>query len=351
MTTGNSFDALRLFAALLVVYGHAHPLSGMGSPHVAGNAVQAIGVKIFFVISGYLILGSWQRDPSALRFLFRRALRIMPGLAVVVLASACVLGPLVSTLPSSDYFANARTWDYIANNIAFRPQYDLPGVFAANPYPTAVNGALWSLPAEVAMYLLGPLVCIVGAWALRSARWALALATGLLVLLSMWCVRWAPPAATPVVWGTSVLSFLDVAPYFLLGGLVAAFRWERALHPIVAAAAWFALTLVPLPALVAELALYLVLPYTVLALGLASTRLGSAVHRFGDVSYGVYLYGFPVQQCVAMLVPEVRGQPWLNIAWTLAPLLLLATLSWRCVERPLLRFKPASLQPREPSIP
>ncbi|WP_082498079.1 acyltransferase [Pseudorhodoferax sp. Leaf267] len=339
MKSSNNFDVVRLLAALLVVYGHAYPLTGSVSPFFAGNSVQSIGVKIFFVVSGYLIIGSWQRDPSIGRFFQRRALRIMPGLCVVIVLSAFILGPLVSVLPMSEYFESPRLWTYVMNNFAFRPQYDLPGVFGSNPYPVAVNGSLWSLPAEVAMYFIGPMVCVLGGLLFRSARWGVFLGSFLLMGLSIWFVRIAPPSAHPVFYGTSLLSFLDVAPYFLIGALYTLFKWDLKVSPLLAAAMWMSLSLVQFPGVSAELALYAVLPYTVLALGLQHTNFSSRLHQFGDVSYGVYLYSFPLQQLFAYVFPLGHASPWINTALTLPALLILATMSWRLVERPLLKFK------------
>src|SRR5947208_1034364 len=89
----NNFEQLRLFAAVLVVYGHSYALTGAQAPGFAANSVSTLGVKIFFCISGYLVAQSWIRDPSLPRYLTRRALRIFPALAVVVLVSTFLLGP------------------------------------------------------------------------------------------------------------------------------------------------------------------------------------------------------------------------------------------------------------------
>src|SRR5258708_22620705 len=84
----NNFDLLRLIGAVLVIYGHAYPLTGSVSPGFAGNGIATVGVKIFFVISGYLGALSWVRDGNLARFFFRRCLRIFHSLiAVATIAS------------------------------------------------------------------------------------------------------------------------------------------------------------------------------------------------------------------------------------------------------------------------
>lgn len=155
----NNFDALRLLAATVVVYGHAFPLTKTAQVVILGNSVESLAVKVFFVISGYLISESWLRDPQINRFLIRRALRIFPALIVVVLLSVLVLGPLATTLSIAGYFGNISVLMYL-KNIFLYPVYYLPGVFQSNPYPIAVNGSLWSLPVEFSMYLLTPLLLL-----------------------------------------------------------------------------------------------------------------------------------------------------------------------------------------------
>ena len=124
-------------------------------PIVFGIPLTQLAVGVFFVISGYLISGSWERRPQLPRYLTNRVLRIIPGLFLVVVVSAFVLGPLVTTLAAGDYFTDGGTYSYLRNAVLI-PNYALPGVFAGNPFPGAVNGSLWTLPAEFACYLVVP---------------------------------------------------------------------------------------------------------------------------------------------------------------------------------------------------
>jgi peptidoglycan/LPS O-acetylase OafA/YrhL len=163
----NNLDALRMIGAFLVIYGHCYALKGMPERHfLSWLPLGPLGVYIFFTISGYLVVDSWRRDPNLWRFAARRSLRIFPGLAVCVLLSAFVLGPILTPLPLRTYFTHSQVTDYLAN-IALDIHYSLPLVFATNPYPHIVNGSLWSLPVEFAMYVI---VALVGA--VRGNRWA-----------------------------------------------------------------------------------------------------------------------------------------------------------------------------------
>lgn len=160
------FDWLRLGGALAVLIGHSFVLLGRPAPF--GIDWHVYGVLLFFLVSGYLIAGSWRADPRFLRFAEKRARRIMPGLVAVVLLTALLLGPLLTTSP--DYWPGALR--YIWRNVLLLPLHALPGVFEGNPQP-AVNGSLWTLPVEVFCYVLTPLLVFAGRWACLAAAAAL----------------------------------------------------------------------------------------------------------------------------------------------------------------------------------
>jgi peptidoglycan/LPS O-acetylase OafA/YrhL len=150
----NSFDFARLWAALLVLYSHAFAIGGAPEPVIAGFcSLGSLGLLIFFSISGYLVSMSWLSDGSVVRFAIRRSLRIFPALTVVILLSTFVLGPIVATVPMRVYFHHPATYRYLAN-IGLYVSYYLPGCFEHVPIANAVNGSLWSLPAEVLMYII-----------------------------------------------------------------------------------------------------------------------------------------------------------------------------------------------------
>jgi peptidoglycan/LPS O-acetylase OafA/YrhL len=88
-------------------------------------------------------------------------------LATVVLLAMLVLGPSVTTLPLRDYFSHSLTWDYL-HNILLQIRFSLPGVFADNTFPNAVNGSLWTIPIEVSCYAV---LAAAGALGLMRWRW------------------------------------------------------------------------------------------------------------------------------------------------------------------------------------
>ncbi|MEO5873728.1 MAG: acyltransferase, partial [Streptosporangiaceae bacterium] len=150
----NAFDLLRLVGAVGVVAQHSWVLAGSGDPMGPFKGVSLM-VDAFFAASGYLITSSWLADPSARRFGLRRALRIYPAYAVVIVLAALVVGPLATDLSPGAYFGNPLTWEYLGKNLLILPMtYDLPGVFTGNPLPLVVNGSLWSLRLEMICYVL-----------------------------------------------------------------------------------------------------------------------------------------------------------------------------------------------------
>jgi len=338
----NGFDGLRLVAAAMVIFGHAFPLTGHTSPGLFANGVQTIGVKVFFVISGYLITKSWLSDPDLRRFWTKRALRIMPGLFAVCMISILVVGPLFTELPILEYFRNGRTIGY-ASILALYPQYDLPDVFVKNIYPNVVNGSLWSLPIEIAMYCGVPL--LVGRYGLPG-RIYVAVATVGLFAASIYFVRIAPPATPPVIWGSSLISTLDVAYYFYAGASIAIFRLDRYFDAYTAGVVFVIASWLPLDYVWGEVVLALTLPYFVVSLG--KIRSALLVRLDGhDYSYGLYLYGFVVQQIIVHLMGPSSAL--LNAAIALPITAICAAISWFLVEKRALGFKPEVTKQSEPA--
>jgi len=327
----NNLDLVRLFAASLVIYSHSFVLLGLPEHPAMWITPGPLGVYIFFAISGFLIAGSWDSDPHLFRFLTRRALRIFPGLAVCVLLSILILGPVMTTLTAKGYFAHPYTRGYLGN-IALYISYQLPGVFSRNPYPLAINGSLWSLPVEFSLYLLAAVLGMV----FRANRWVW---LGAFVLFAIGCAFWAyrnPPIV--VFYGMDTRQIAISGVYFVAGACFHKFDLKRYLSTSSVVAALLLLMCLMAWPEAQRLASWILLPWAVLGFGLAySERLMSLV-RFGDYSYGVYIYAFPIQQTIAHLFPGIRQPTFL--AFSLAATFVAAALSWHLVEKPALQFKP-----------
>jgi peptidoglycan/LPS O-acetylase OafA/YrhL len=319
----NNFDALRIAAAAAVILGHASELRGHPDemPVVFGVPLTQLAVGVFFVISGYLITGSWQRRPRLPRYLTNRVLRIIPGLLLVVVVTAFVLGPLVSALPVGEYFASGGTYSYLSNAVLI-PNYALPGVFSGNPYPGAVNGSLWTLPAEFACYLVVPVIGLLPR-RLKVPGWAgFALACVAITLFTHIDFFGARVESASLMW-----------VFFAGGALVRlgiAKRRLRADVAVIVGIIWLAVVAVrPQWGLYAA---WIALPYCLLAFGVRSTPVLRHASRYGDLSYGLYVWAFPVQQSIIYVFGVL---PWaLDVVMVAVVSGALAYGSWHLVERP-----------------
>ncbi|RYB95248.1 acyltransferase [Nocardioides oleivorans] len=325
----NNFDVLRLLAAWAVLVSHSYALVGLREPlHQLDTSLGHVGVLIFFAVSGLLIRRSWELDPSPRDFWIKRALRLLPGLAVVALATAFVLGPLVTRVSLGTYFTSPETWIYPFRLVLLVPfGADLPGVFSDSIYGASVNGPLWSLPVEVFAYLLLFLMGVTGVLRSRAAVTALAVA-GL-----AWAAWWVT-VTSPSLGAVSVLAAFALA--------AATYGWRDRVvlsHPVAVAA----LVVCALAGLGPESLSVVV--WTVGAVYLsfwfayALPPVGRVLTRFGDASYGLYIWAFPVQQTIVQVLGD-DIHPWLLVAVATPIVWVLAIASWRLVERPALARKP-----------
>ncbi|HEY0199938.1 MAG TPA: acyltransferase [Rhodanobacter sp.] len=325
----NNFDGLRLLAALLVLFSHQFVFLGRLEPSPAGDSLGMIAVMIFFVISGYLVTESWYRDPHLTRFALRRLLRLWPALAVATVAIA-LISAFITTLPAHEYFGSA-TRKFIIANTQFRTIYQLPGVFdvtPANASLSAVNGSWWTIPVEARCYVY---LAVLGAIGLRR-RWLSVLASTLVVLMY---VKTLPGHSRADPFDN--FCFFYVA-FFMTG--VCARQYEvglrRARIPLLCAgvACLLAAALFDQP----RLGEWVVIAPLTLLIGNRSTPVIRSAGRFGDLSYGIYLYAYFLQQVVVKFWPGPAPLAGSLVLATLATVTL-AWLSWHAVEAPALRLK------------
>lgn len=329
----NNFDVLRLFAAWSVLVSHSFALTGRAEPlHQFGTTLGNVGVLVFFAVSGLLIRRSWEYDPSPRDFWTKRALRLIPALAAVAVLTAFVLGPLVTSRSPASYWSSPETWFYpVRVTLLYTFDAPLPGVFDANVHP-GVNGPLWSLPVEVFAYLLLFLLGISGLLARR------AVVTTVAVLSLVWAAVWVPNTS-------DAIGATYVVAAFAVGA--AAYTWRDRL-----VLSWpVALALVPVcvvtglgPTSLRVVTWTLAAVYLCYWFAYALPPVGRVLTRFGDASYGVYIWAFPVQQTIVQVAGEDAG-PWLVILVATPIVWLLAITSWRLVERPALRHKPRPTAP------
>lgn len=345
----NSFNALRLIAALLVFHTHHYALNGVQESRLPwfNTPYSGIGVGMFFAISGYLVAKSANRDPEIWSFLWKRAVRIMPGLTVNVLFMV-LLGALVTTVSTSEYFGSQMTREFLFRNIfiAFNdPLYTLPGVFENNP-GFGVNGSLWTLPYEISLYFVIGLLFFCA----RSATIRIvALSICLALSFSLMIFEHYNPAAN---YSFRVWNWLTTRPFgvcgllFFTGAIVGLTSQNRSIlsiaQGIIAVCiflAWGGTTLV---------SAYLLLAIATICAG--ESKILRLPHKFGDISYGVYLYAFPIQQAAIHFLGTDHFVASYVVA--LALTIACASISWWLIEKPMMRLKDSfSFGRRRTAIP
>lgn len=353
----NNFDMIRLAMALLVVWSHCFALSvgnedrepfsiATNGFYNAGN----IGVWTFFIISGFLITASFERSSSLASYFGKRIRRIYPGYLVATSICAFIVTPIFAppgfTLGIGDIL---RT---IGGNLLLDNHFPIPKLFADNPIH-AINGSLWSIKFEFLCYVGTALLCLV---ALRARRWAALIVYA--VIVAIWCwldLTGRKPGGNPLIFaaiGWPYRWFL-ILPNFL-AGMLAYLHRDRLLRstPLLVAAliACFA-TLNIGGALPAGIVLghFLVPPtmaYLVLWIAYHPAIPGRNIARFGDFSYGTYLYAFTIQQ---MLVATTALPFWLFVLLSMVLSLCAGIASWHLVERHFLRSgsHPAEHEPQK----
>ncbi len=332
----NNFDALRLTFASMVVLFHMGYLSQVSSLAWMTHISATFAVQAFFVVSGFLVTMSFENSSSVRSCASKRFRRIVPAYVTVVFAAALALSEL-SVLPLHEYFTNREFWRYLGYNLVLSnfSAPSLPGVFESN-FVTAVNGSLWTIKIEVAFYCFVPILVMASR---RFTPHKVLLTVFTLAILWKLAFNFAA-AATGLEIYTKLAKQLPGQLSFFAGGAWAFYRtrgggtaplWAAA----VAAAAYATSGDGWLSDCVAPLAVTAIVYWA----AVAGPRL-PRVARYGDFSYGVYLFHFPlIQALIALGVYRWSASTGaLILAVALASC---AALSWHWVEQPMLHRRPA----------
>ncbi len=322
----NNFDFLRLVAALAVLISHIPPLHGRS---YGLSTLGAFGVFTFFAISGYLVSASWERDPSLYRFVTRRALRIVPALLAAVGISALIVGPLATRLTTSDYFEHPHFWSYVRSVFLYPVTFSLPAVFEKNPLPHVVNGSLYTLPIEVFMY---GLLLVANATIARLTHMRVPVYAALLVA----CYGLELHHVEGLFLTMPLAELVRCASCFFAGCLM----WHVRLRTHTLG--WLWLPAIVLLAFARNTAIEIwallwVVPICAVAFATASYAVVRRFGRWGDISYGLYIYAFPIQQSLMHWWPDLGL--WSFSLLSVGLSMLAGIASWHLLEHPVLRLK------------
>ncbi len=336
----NNFDFLRFAAAVVIVVTHAYALRlgyagvGLDDPVILiGEAALAA----LLVTSGYLIAASWESTASPLRFAWKRFLRVVPALTVVIIITLFVIGPLMTSLPTGEYFA-ALFSPAGVTTAPFFEDGSVIGLFQENPW-TYVNGSLWTIPVEVFMYGVVAVLGIAGLLRRKSALLSLAV-----INILAWMYWFDDPRMAKV----------RFTLYFLIGAYLYIHRERIPYRPVVAGGLLLVLglsALTPYSAVTGMIAI----PYLTIYAAHLPVPFLNTFGRPGDFSYGIYIYHYPVQQTIIEVTGNMLSLPAL-CGLSFPATFALAYLSWHLVEKRALAVKnlrPADLRQRlrRPSLP
>lgn len=330
----NSFDLFRLLAASMVVVGHSYVLLGKVPPLLFGIPVHVMGVFSFFSLSGYLITQSTIRDANPIRFFARRLARIMPALWVCILFSIA-FGAFLSRLSMREYFENPSTITYL-QNLILRIQFFLPGTFENSKVTSAFNGSLWSISAEFLMYCVALSVALASRFRVIALVFIFVIAT--IIRLS---------TADFVFYNISFYQLYSAGIYFLFGMCIALMPPSAVDRKYeLSAFLLFACLMLSSSEIFQQFGLPALYSFAVISIcRTSSTSSEAIVSKIGDISYGIYLYSFPVQQ--ALIFNAGIKAPLILILICFAIVFPLAYASWHTVEKPCLDVVKSALKKRQ----
>ncbi|MBD2206526.1 acyltransferase [Calothrix sp. FACHB-1219] len=338
----NNFTVMRFVLAALVVFSHSYTLGGFGSEGLFGNSQETYGglaVTSFFILSGFLINRSYINSSSVWRFLWNRILRIFPGFWTCLIVTVFIFAPIIYLSENGNlngYFHASveNPLNYIKANFFLEiGQYGIANLLVNNiPYPRAFNGSLWTLIYEFRCYLMVAILGFLGVFTFYKK-----------IVFYIFIFLWLtynlnlviPGTASKVLPYFSDIYILKLSIYFFVGCIFFLYREKIVLNKQLFI---FSIILIMMGLnhgfynLVAPLAL----PYILFWLAFKTPFIN--FDRYGDFSYGLYIYAFPVQQMLAFFGVHKNGFI-LYLSLSMLVTMILAVLSYMFIEKPCLQMK------------
>jgi peptidoglycan/LPS O-acetylase OafA/YrhL len=334
----NSIGFLRFSLASLVVWSHSPGLGGFGADPIArfSGGLESSGtlaVAGFFFLSGFLITRSYGSSGGLVAFMWHRFLRIFPGFWVCLAISALALAPLAFAHQNgslAEFTSRAGSLGYILNNALLQVRQPTMGALVAhNPYTLSFNAPLWTLFYEFLCYISVAMLGLAGV--LRSRPFIV-----LAVSVALFTVFAAPPMVAREIHSMPpAFRILEIILYFFVGACAFLYRGLIPIRGWIAGLCAIAVALA-LPTRAFGIVLPVCLSYVVIYVAMKWPV--RSFDRRADLSYGIYIYAFAVGQMLTIFGFNRFGSlPYFVITYAIT--LVLATMSWFCVERPSLSLK------------
>lgn len=329
----NFFTPLRFIFAFMVLIGHAFIVGlrdSQGEPHVFYHyTFSYLAVNLFFVASGFLVTKSMLYRGDLAEFASARILRIFPALIVHVLFIIFLVGPFVTELPLSAYFAHPDFWTQPFKVLSFyKTEMELPQAFTGNN-ETLASAALWTLRYEALAYVGTAIIFTLG---FMRKKWML-LAQFVLVSL-LWVA--AKMSGQFDNLPATIQAILRFGICYSLGAAIFAYRDRIRFHIVglglVTAAAMFTNGTA-----IFEITTAIMIAYFVFWAAYMKLPRLNHLQSVSDISYGIYIYHWIFLQILNHFFPTMG--PWGLIAYCSVLTILMSMASWHWVEKPMLKSK------------
>ena len=326
MDNKNCFDFLRFFFAGNVLLSHLCELSQNKDLFFLSNVFNAIiGIKGFFIISGFLVAKSYVNTPSLKEYFVKRARRILPAYIIVVLFTGVFLA-IFSNYNFLEYFSDTGVYKYLGWNLIFLNFMHtcLPGLFENNLL-CAVNGALWTLKVEIGFYIILPVIF----YGIRKLKKTFLILGGLYILsLLYWFIMiyyFNKPVLAKQLPG--YLSYFVTGVFLFLNfDLIMKYKTMIVVFSTFYLISYYLLsfqTNIFYPA--AFGCMVIIAAYNV--------RFLNNFGKYGDFTYGLYIYHFPIIQLFRQYNLFEKYNPFVMVIAVTLVTLVFAILSWFLIER------------------
>jgi peptidoglycan/LPS O-acetylase OafA/YrhL len=344
-TRDNNFNLIRFIAAFGVLFSHSFSLA-LGSSETEpfkqlfGMSFGQIAVDIFFISSGFLIANSLFVKKNLANFLWARFLRIYPGLFAAVIFCVFFVGLYFTSYPVEQYLVNPQTYIFIVKNtvLFFGEEPGLPGVFESLPWSGVVNGSLWTLPFEVRAYCLLVVFSIV---IHRLITWSKGLLSERLLYLLI------PLLCMIIYIANHFYTFLPISYFtsedfrmyslFFIGTACYIFRDNLVLSKRFFYAVLFFLLISAIHTDLFFIVYNVTIFYVIFYIAYIPKGRIRKFNQYGDYSYGIYIYAWPLQQSVVALIPGISIT--LLFIYSAVLTLIFSYYSWHLIEKKALKYK------------
>lgn len=291
-TRSNNLNLVKFIAALFVIISHAYPLC-KGAEYndilsdLSRNSIAfgSLAVAIFFMSSGFFVTKSLLKSKDSKKYLHNRFIRIFPPLWFTLIVCILVCGLFFSTYSLGKYFLSSDFFKYCLNFILI-PIHNLPGVFMNNIYPGVINGPLWTLPIEFVCYLVLLLAYKLNLVNKKSYKYV-----ALLVIVAFVGINLIP---------LSIKGYIQPCFLFFWGSFYWIYRDKITMNNT-----YFLISLVAFVLLIVlgygQVASFLFVPYLILYIAFCLPQCNNRLTSLGNLSYDIYLCGWPIQQMVISL--------------------------------------------------